>query len=105
MINKNSEEALAMIDAAKVNEKKFMIAHNQCFVTSHQEANEIIESGNLGKIYSFKTTFGHSGPEGRSVDGAGSCSLIKKKPLSGQWVTLEFIKRIEYVIYLEKFLK
>lgn len=88
------EEAEAMIQAAKANGKKLMIAHNQRFVASHQKAKEIIESGKLGKIYSFKTTFGHSGPEGWSADGKDSWFLIKKKPLSGQWATLVYIKPI-----------
>jgi UDP-N-acetylglucosamine 3-dehydrogenase len=79
----SKEEAEAMIEAAKVNDKKLMIAHNQRFVTSHQKGKEIIDSGKLGKIYSFKTTFGHPGPEGWSVDGAGSWFFNKEKAFIG----------------------
>jgi UDP-N-acetylglucosamine 3-dehydrogenase len=79
----SKEEAEAMINAAKRNDKKLMIAHNQRFVASHQKAKEIIESGKLGKIYSFKTTFGHPGPEGWSVDGAGSWFFNKEKAFIG----------------------
>ncbi|NYE08066.1 putative dehydrogenase [Bacillus niacini] len=79
----SKEEAEAMIEAAKINDKKLMIAHNQRFVASHQKAKEIIESGKLGKIYSFKTTFGHPGPEGWSVDGAGSWFFNKEKAFIG----------------------
>lgn len=77
------EEAEAMIQAAKANGKKLMIAHNQRFVASHQKAKEIIESGKLGKIYSFKTTFGHSGPEGWSADGKDSWFFNKEKAFIG----------------------
>ncbi|MEH6992468.1 Gfo/Idh/MocA family oxidoreductase [Neobacillus drentensis] len=79
----SKEEAEAMIEAAKRNDKKLMIAHNQRFVASHQKAKEIIDSGKLGKIYSFKTTFGHPGPEGWSVDGAGSWFFNKEKAFIG----------------------
>lgn len=79
----SKEEAAAMIQAAKANDKKLMIAHNQRFVSSHQKAKEILDSGKLGKIYSFKTTFGHPGPEGWSVDGAGSWFFNKEKAFIG----------------------
>jgi UDP-N-acetylglucosamine 3-dehydrogenase len=79
----SKEEAAAMIAAAKANDKKLMIGHNQRFVASHQKAKEIIESGKLGKIYSFKTTFGHPGPEGWSVDGADSWFFNKEKAFIG----------------------
>ncbi|WP_442598820.1 Gfo/Idh/MocA family protein [Neobacillus sp. D3-1R] len=79
----SKEEAEAMIAAAKANGKKLMIAHNQRFVASHRKAKEIIESGKLGKVYSFKTTFGHPGPESWSVDGAGSWFFNKEKAFIG----------------------
>jgi UDP-N-acetylglucosamine 3-dehydrogenase len=77
------EEAEVMIEAAKVNSKKLMIAHNQRFVSSHQTAKEIIDSGKLGKIYSFKTTFGHPGPEAWSIDGAKSWFFNKEQAFIG----------------------
>lgn len=76
-------EAEAMIKAAKVNKKKLMIAHNQRFVPSHNKAQELIQSGDLGKIYSFKTSFGHGGPEGWSIDGADSWFFDKKQAFIG----------------------
>ena len=42
-----------MIAAAKKSGKKLMIAHNQRFVPSHQKARQLIQSGEIGKIYSF----------------------------------------------------
>ncbi|MGJ9385902.1 Gfo/Idh/MocA family protein [Salipaludibacillus sp. CF4.18] len=79
----STEEAEAMITAAKANSKKLMIAHNQRFVSSHQTAKEIIDSGKLGRIYSFKTTFGHGGPEGWSIDGAESWFFNKDQAFIG----------------------
>ncbi|MCA1038581.1 Gfo/Idh/MocA family oxidoreductase [Bacillus infantis] len=77
------EEAEAMNEAAKANGKKLMIAHNQRFTAAHQKAKEIIESGKLGRIFSFRTTFGHAGPEGWSADGADSWFFNKREAFIG----------------------
>ncbi|WP_347548567.1 Gfo/Idh/MocA family oxidoreductase [Pseudalkalibacillus hwajinpoensis] len=77
------EEAEAMIQAAEVNSKKLMIAHNQRFVDSHVKAKELIESGEVGNIYSFRTTFGHPGPERWSIDGATSWFFDKEQAFIG----------------------
>jgi len=76
-------EAEAMIEAAKAAQKKLMIAHNQRFVPSHDKAHELIQSGDLGRIYSFRTAFGHGGPEGWSIDGANSWFFDKKQAFIG----------------------
>ncbi|GAB2540086.1 Gfo/Idh/MocA family protein [Gracilibacillus alcaliphilus] len=77
------EEAEQMIAASKQAGKKLMIGHNQRFVASHQKAREIIANGELGRIYNFRTTFGHGGPEGWSVDGADSWFFRKKEAFIG----------------------
>ncbi|MGG0461848.1 Gfo/Idh/MocA family protein [Priestia aryabhattai] len=79
----SEEEAKAMIEAAKINGKKLMIGHNQRFVASHQKARELIEKGEIGKIYSFRTAFGHGGPEGWSVDGKDSWFFKKDEAFIG----------------------
>jgi predicted dehydrogenase len=79
----SKEEAEAMIEAAKQSGKKLMIAHNQRFVKSHQKARQLIESGEIGKIYSFRTTFGHGGPEGWSVEGKEGWFFQKEKAFVG----------------------
>ncbi|PRO65943.1 Gfo/Idh/MocA family protein [Alkalicoccus urumqiensis] len=77
------EEADDMIEAAKNNRRWLMIAHNQRFVPSHKKARELIENGDLGKIYSFRTAFGHGGPEGWSADGADSWFFKKDEAFIG----------------------
>lgn len=79
----SKQEAEEMIAAAKANGKKLMIAHNQRFVPSHQRARQLIQSGEVGKIYSFRTAFGHGGPEGWSVDGKESWFFEKEKAFVG----------------------
>ena len=51
----SKEEAESMIKAAEKNDRKLMIAHNQRFVSSHQKAKQLIDNGELGKVYSFRT--------------------------------------------------
>lgn len=79
----SKESAEAMIEAAKANNKKLMIAHNQRFVASHQKARQLIENGEVGRIYSFRTAFGHGGPEGWSVDGKDSWFFRKEEAFIG----------------------
>lgn len=77
------EEAEEMIAVAKQTGKKLMIAHNQRFVSSHVKAKELIEKGEIGKIYSFRTAFGHPGPEGWSADGKDSWFFKKDQAAMG----------------------
>ncbi len=77
------EEADQMIEAAQNNNKKLMIAHNQRFVPSHVKARQLIEAGEVGKIYSFRTAFGHGGPESWSVDGKESWFFKKEQAFIG----------------------
>lgn len=79
----SSEEADAMIQASSKHAKKLMIGHNQRFVASHQKAKQLIENGELGKVYSFRTTFGHGGPEAWSADGKNSWFFDKKRAFIG----------------------
>ncbi|MBS4177855.1 Gfo/Idh/MocA family protein [Lederbergia citrea] len=79
----SQEDALAMIEAAKASGKKLMIAHNQRFVPSHAKARELIEKGEVGKIHSFRTAFGHPGPEGWSIDGKESWFFRKEEAFIG----------------------
>lgn len=77
------EEADQMIEAAHRNGKKLMIGHNQRFVASHEKARALIAAGEIGKVYSFRTAFGHGGPEGWSIDGADSWFFKKDQAFIG----------------------
>ncbi|WP_347548987.1 Gfo/Idh/MocA family oxidoreductase [Pseudalkalibacillus hwajinpoensis] len=76
-------DAEKMIETARASGKKLMIAHNQRFVPSHAKAREILASGEIGKVYSFRTAFGHPGPETWSVDGTESWFFEKDKAFIG----------------------
>src|SRR5690625_7219277 len=60
-----------------------MSGHIQRFFSLHQKAKEIIASGDVGKIYSFRTAFGHGGPEGWSIDGRDSWFFNKEEAFIG----------------------
>lgn len=77
------EEAASMIEAAKNNGVKLMVAHNQRFMPPHVKAKQILESGVLGKVLTFRTSFGHPGPEAWSIDGAGSWFFRKEEAIMG----------------------
>ncbi|MBU0904834.1 MAG: Gfo/Idh/MocA family oxidoreductase [Firmicutes bacterium] len=72
------EHAKEMIEAQKESGKKLMVDHNQRFTRAHQKAKEILESEELGKVLTFRTTFGHSGPEHWGVNKTNSTWFFKK---------------------------
>lgn len=77
------EEAQRMIEAAKANNVLLMVGHNQRFMPPHVKAKEVLKSGVLGRVISFRTSFGHPGPEGWSVDGRESWFFEKADAAMG----------------------
>lgn len=76
-------EALAMIEAARKNGVFLMVGHNQRLMPPHVKAKEILKSGKLGKVITFRTSFGHPGPERWSVDGKDSWFFRKDEAIMG----------------------
>ncbi|AZO96305.1 Gfo/Idh/MocA family oxidoreductase [Halocella sp. SP3-1] len=62
------EECEEMVKTADETGKYLLIGHNQRFAKAHIKAKGLINQGLIGNIISFKTTFGHSGPETWSID-------------------------------------
>ncbi|MEF2246246.1 Gfo/Idh/MocA family protein [Paenibacillus sp. IITD108] len=79
----SDEEAAAMIAAASSNNVKLMVGHNQRFMPPHVKAKQVLQTGVLGKVLTFRTSFGHPGPEGWSVDGKGSWFFRKDEAIMG----------------------
>jgi UDP-N-acetylglucosamine 3-dehydrogenase len=79
----NTQEALEMIKAAKDNHVLLMIGHNQRMMPPHVKAKEILLTGEMGRVISFRTAFGHGGPENWSIDGAGSWFFHKEDAYVG----------------------
>ena len=76
------EDCTKMIEAAERNGKILMIGHNQRFITAHIKAKEILQSGEMGKILSFRTVFGHGGPEMWSADKSSGTWFFRKDAAS-----------------------
>lgn len=72
------EDCEKMVAAAKKNGKFLMIGHNQRLAKGHVVAKELIDSGLIGRIVTFRTTFGHGGPETWSVDPGKSVWFFDK---------------------------
>lgn len=75
----SAREAEEMIAAAKASGKYLMIGHNQRLMPPHVKAKEILDSGRLGRVLTFRTTFGHGGPEGWCVDKSVNTWFFRKQ--------------------------
>lgn len=73
------EHAKEILAAQKKSGKKLMVDHNQRFTRAHQKAREILSSGELGKVLTFRTAFGHSGPESWGINKTNSTWFFKKE--------------------------
>ncbi|MQS75138.1 Gfo/Idh/MocA family protein [Companilactobacillus halodurans] len=72
------EESEAMVKAAEDNHKTLMIDQNQRFAKSHVYAKKLLKEGQIGKVLTFKSNFGHGGPETWSVDGGPNTWFFDK---------------------------
>lgn len=99
------EEGEAMIKAAKKAGKILMIAQNQRYMPAHVKAKEILDSGKLGKVYSFRTIFGHGGPESWSVEKKNTWFFRKNEAIFGAMGDLG-VHKIDLIRHLldEKFI-
>jgi len=95
------EECEAMVAAAKESGKYLMIGQNQRLAKAHSKAKELIEQGAIGKILTFRTIFGHGGPETWSIDpGSNVWFFDKTKAAMGAMADLGIHKTdmIQYVL-------
>lgn len=76
-------DARAMIAASEKADRFLMVGQNQRLMAAHRKARSILQSGALGRVLSFQTTFKHAGPDGWSVDGAQSWFFKKELAAMG----------------------
>lgn len=69
----------AMVRTAEKTGKKLLIGHNQRLTPAHKRAKKLIEEGLIGDIITFKTTFGHGGPETWSINPGRDVWFFDKK--------------------------
>lgn len=94
------EHAEEIVEAQKKSGSKLMIGHNQRFTKAHKKAKDIIASQELGNVLTFRTTFGHGGPESWGVNKSNSTWFFKKER-SGLGVAGDLgIHKIDLIHYL-----
>ena len=76
---KTLEEAVKIVETQKKTGKVFMLDHNQRFTKAHIKVKDFIKSGKLGKVLTFRTTFGHGGPESWSENKSRNTWFFKKE--------------------------
>ena len=63
-----ASEAREMVDMARKCRKKLMISQNQRLYKPHIKTLELIKSGTIGRVLTFRTALGITGPEYSSVN-------------------------------------
>lgn len=94
------EECEAMVKTAEETGKYLMIGQNQRLAKAHQKAKQLIAEGAIGKVLTFRTIFGHGGPETWSVDpGKNTWFFDKTKAAMGAMADLGIHKTdlIQYI--------
>ncbi len=83
------EDCEAMMSAAADSGKRLMIAQNQRLAKAHVFARELIKNDVIGNVITFRTTFGHGGPETWSISpGKGTWFFDKKRAAMGAMADL-----------------
>ena len=83
------EDCEAMIDEAEKAGKRLLIGQNQRFAMAHVKAKELIEAGEIGRVITFRTAFGHGGPETWSINpGKNTWFFDKKRAAMGAMADL-----------------
>lgn len=94
------EECESMVDTAGRSGRLLMIAQNQRLAPAHRKARELILQGAVGKVLTFRTTFGHAGPESWSVNpGKGTWFFSKEKAAMGVMADLG-VHKADIISYL-----
>lgn len=80
----SAQDARSMIAAAEKAGKKLMVSHNQRRYDPHIKAKQLLESGEIGRLLTYRTFLGIKGPEYASVDGMNNAYF--SRAMSGRGV-------------------
>ena len=75
----NIADCEAMVAAAEKNGRYLMVGHNQRLAKAHARAKQLIDQGLIGSIITFRTSFGHGGPETWSISPGKNVWFFDKK--------------------------
>ena len=93
------EECERMVETAKETGKYLMVGHNQRLTKAHAKAKELLGKGEIGSILTFRTAFGHSGPETWAIDSKSIWFFDKKMAAFGAMADLG-IHKTDLIQYL-----
>lgn len=93
------EQCEQMAQTAKQENRFLMIGHNQRLTKAHAKARKLIEQGEIGKILTFRTSFGHGGPETWAIDSRNVWFFDKKTAAFGAMADLG-IHKTDLIQYL-----
>lgn len=94
------EECRQMAAVARETGRCLMIGQNQRLARGHVLAKRLIDQGEIGRVITFRTTFGHGGPESWSIDpGSNTWFFDKKKAAMGAMADLG-IHKTDLIQYL-----
>lgn len=99
-ISNSVKHAEEILEAERTSGKKLMIDHNQRFTKVHQKSKEIIKNKELGEVLSFRTTFGHKGPESWGVTKSNATWFFKKERSHAGVISDLGIHKIDLIHYL-----
>lgn len=93
-------ECEQMVNVAREEGKFLMIAQNQRLTKAHQLARQLVADGEIGKVLTFRTSFGHGGPETWSITpGKSTWFFDKTKAAMGAMADLG-IHKTDLIQYL-----
>lgn len=94
------EDCEAMVREAEQAGRLLLIAQNQRLTQAHCAARKMIREGAIGKVLTFRTTFGHSGPENWSINpGKGTWFFSRDAAVMGVMADLG-IHKTDLIQYL-----
>lgn len=95
------EDCEKMVATARECGRCLMIDQNQRYALAHAHARQLIKEGAIGRVITFRTTFGHSGPETWSITpGPGTWFFDRKSAVMGVVADLGIHKTdlIQYIL-------
>jgi len=83
------DDCRTMVELAAETGKELVIGHNQILTPAHRRAKRLLDQGLIGDVLTFRTTFGHGGPETWSIDpGPGTWFFNKEVAVLGAMADL-----------------
>lgn len=85
----SAEECEEMLVEAEKAGKRLLLGHNQRLTKAHKLAHDLLVKDTIGRVVTFRTTFGHGGPETWSITpGKGVWFFDKKQAVMGSMADL-----------------